>query len=172
MTENLVLHHIVAMADNGVIGAAGGLPWHIPEDFKIFKRVTTGHVMVMGRKTYESIGKPLPGRLSVVVTRTPLSEAQRASENPRWVSSLEEAWELGERLVPEWGPDVFVIGGGELFRETLPMVNRVYLTRVHRDFAGDTFYPDITVQPFRMVASEEHGGETPFVWQTWDRVRN
>jgi dihydrofolate reductase len=172
MAENLVISHIVAMADNGVIGASGGLPWHIPEDFKIFKRVTTGHVMVMGRKTYESIGKPLPGRLSVVVTRAPLSAEQRASENPRWVSSLASAWELCESLVGEWGRDVFVIGGGEIFRETLPMVQRVYLTRVHRDYAGDTFYPDISTPPFRMVASEEHGGETPFVWQTWERVCN
>ncbi len=166
----LEIAHIVAMSASRVIGKGGGLPWHIPEDFKIFKRVTTGHAMVMGRKTYESIGKPLPGRLSVVVTRAPLTEEQKQSSNPRWVSSLDEAWKVCDQVSGEWGTLVFVIGGGELFKETLPATDRIYLTRVKQEFSGDTYYPEITSEKFRLVACEEHDGPTPFSWQTWERL--
>jgi dihydrofolate reductase len=162
----VIVSHIVAMAENRVIGQGGTLPWHIPEDFKIFKRVTTGHALVMGRKTYESIGRPLPGRLSVVVTRHP--ERFPAPAGVEVCASIDDALALCAERAAQWGDEVFVIGGGEIFRETLPRAQRIYLTTVHREIQGDTFYPEIPAD-FRVVRSEPGPGEVPFTWQVLER---
>lgn len=120
---------IVAMSPNRVIGADGRIPWHIPEDLKFFKRTTLGHAVLMGRKTYESIGKPLPGRENIVLSRT--------AEFPgvRMVRSLDEVTE------PADGRLLYVIGGAELYAALMPRCSELLLTRVAMDVTGDTFFP-------------------------------
>jgi dihydrofolate reductase len=126
------IYLIAAVAANGVIGRHGRLPWHLPEDLKHFKRLTLGHPIIMGRRTWESLGGPLPGREHIVVTRTPGYEAPGAAV----ASSLDAALALcaGE-------PVVFVTGGSELFAEALPLAAGLVLTEIHRDYEGDTRFP-------------------------------
>ncbi len=122
---------IVAVARNGVIGRDGELPWHLPEDLKHFKRTTTGHAIIMGRKTYESIGRPLPNRRNIVVTRSTAS-----FEGCETAKSLEGAIELA-RTTDECP---FVIGGASLYAEALPLATELHLTIVDREVEGDTFF--------------------------------
>jgi len=123
---------VAAVAANGVIGSEGRLPWHLPEDLKHFKRLTLGHPVVMGRKTWESLGKALPGRENIVVTRSPGYEAADAHV----AASLEAALALcaGESVV-------FVIGGAELYAAALPLADGLVLTEIHRDYPGDVRFP-------------------------------
>jgi dihydrofolate reductase len=123
---------VAAVAANGVIGADGKLPWRLPEDLKHFKALTLGHPVIMGRKTWESLGKALPGRENIVVTRAAGYDAPGASV----ASSLDGALALcaGE-------PTVFVIGGGELYAEALPVADGLVLTEIQRDYAGDARFP-------------------------------
>ncbi len=126
---------IVAMAVNRVIGNAGTIPWHLPEDFKFFKAITMGHAILMGRKTYESIGRPLPGRENIVLSRT-MPEIAGITI----VRSLEEIQE------PTDGRDLFVIGGEEIYRLLLPRVQELYVTKVPRTIDGDTRFPEFEKQ--------------------------
>ena len=126
---------IVAMAENWVIGNAGTIPWHLPEDFKFFKTTTMGHAILMGRKTYESIGKPLPGRENIVLSRT-MPETQGI----RVIRSLDELKE------PSDGRDLFVIGGEEIYRLLLPKVQELYVTKVPRVIEGDTRFPEFEAE--------------------------
>ena len=122
---------IVAMAANRVIGKSGTIPWHLPEDFKFFKATTLGHAIVMGRKTYESIGKPLPGRENIVLSRT-------MPESPG-ITVVRSPEELRE---PTDGRDLFVIGGEEIYRLLLPRVQEIYVTKVPLTIEGDTRFPE------------------------------
>jgi len=124
---------IAAVAANGVIGADGRLPWQLPEDLRHFKRMTQGHAVIMGRKTWESIGKPLPGRKNIVVTRQAGHAAPGASVAPSLEAALALCQEQGI---------VFVIGGSELYRAAMPLADALLLTEIHRDFAGDTRFPE------------------------------
>ena len=129
---------IVAMAENRVIGNAGTIPWHLPEDFKFFKATTMGHAILMGRKTYESIGKPLPGRENIVLSRT-------MPETPgvTIIRSLDELKELENKLD---GRDLFVIGGEEIYRLLLSKVQELYVTKVPRQIEGDTHFPEFETE--------------------------
>ena len=129
---------IVAMAENRVIGNAGTIPWHLPEDFKFFKATTMGHAILMGRKTYESIGKPLPGRENIVLSRTML-------ETPG-VTVIRSIDELKEPEFTQGGRDLFVIGGEEIYRLLLPRVQELYVTKVPRTIDGDTHFPEFESQ--------------------------
>ena len=140
------IHLIVATASNGVIGAKGQMPWRIPEDLKRFKALTLGHPMIMGRKTWDSIGRPLPGRESIVVTRQKL-ELPGATV----VHSLEEGL---ERARARGATDVFVIGGGEIYRQALPLAQVVHVTRIHERFDGDVSFPPLDAS-WREVAREK-----------------
>ena len=126
---------IVAMAENRVIGNAGTIPWHLPEDFKFFKATTMGHAILMGRKTYESIGKPLPGRENIVLSRT-------MPETPG-VTIIRSLDDLKE---PADGKDLFVIGGEEIYRLMLPRIQELYVTKVPRTIEGDTHFPEFESQ--------------------------
>lgn len=126
---------IVAMAENRVIGNAGAIPWHLPEDFKFFKATTIGHAILMGRKTYESIGKPLPGRENIVLSRT-------MPETP----GVTVTRSLDELKEPTDGRDLFVIGGEEIYRLLLPKVQELYVTKVPRTIEGDTHFPEFESQ--------------------------
>ncbi len=138
---------IVAIAGNGVIGGDNSLLWHISEDLQRFKRITTGHPVVMGRKTFESLGRPLPNRVNVVITR----QADYCAEGCRVVHSLDEALML---FAPQ--EEVFIIGGGEIYRQALPLADRLYITRVMHDYSGDTHFPDIDAAKWCETFREYH----------------
>ncbi len=138
---------VVAVASNGIIGANGRLPWHLPEDLQHFKRLTMGHAVIMGRRTWESLKGPLPGRENIVVTRTPGYEARGAAV----ASSLESALALctGESVA-------FVIGGSRLFAESLPIADGLVVTEIRKDFAGDTWFPAYDRSRWRESQREAH----------------
>ncbi len=145
---------IVAAAENGVIGRDNKLPWHLPEDLGYFKRVTMGKPIVMGRKTYESIGRPLPGRTNIVITRNPEWQA----EGVRALPDLEAALALAEEIaLIDGAEELMVIGGAEIYAAALPLADRIYLTRVHADVSGDAWLPDIDWSQWRELARERHG---------------
>jgi len=142
---------VVAVAENGVIGRGGGLPWRLPSDLQRFRKLTLGKPLVMGRRTYLSIGRPLDGRDTIVVTR----QADFGAAGVHIAASLEEALALGRRLAAARGAEeVMVIGGEEIFRAALPMANRVYLTLVHASPPGDTRFPLPDPALWREVARE------------------
>lgn len=138
---------VAAVASNGIIGANGALPWHLPEDLKHFKRLTLGHPVIMGRRTWESLKAPLAGRDNIVVTRTPGYEAAGAAV----ASSLQAALALclGE-------PVVFVIGGSQLFAESLPLASGLVMTEIYRDFEGDTWFPQYDRSRWKETQRERH----------------
>ena len=149
----ITLTHIVACSANGIIGRNGELPWHLPSDLKFFKQVTTGHTIIMGRKTFESIGKALPKRLSIVITR----QNPELPEGVLKAESLDEAFAIAEKESEKWGSEVFVIGGGEIYRQTLGLVNKVFLTKIHHEIEGDTTYPlEDLEENFELVSEEVH----------------
>ncbi len=143
----MIMSLIVAMDTRRVIGKANQLPWHLPADLQHFKKITLGKPIIMGRKTYESIGRPLPGRRNVVISR---------QENFRVpgcdvFSSLVDALDA---LTHE--PEVMVIGGANIFEQALPLADRLFLTIIHEDFEGDTFFPEWSEAEWKEVASETH----------------
>jgi dihydrofolate reductase len=136
---------IVAMAKNRVIGANNRIPWHLPNELKLFKSLTMGHHIVMGRRTYESINRLLPGRTTVIVTR----KRDYAVPGALVVHSIPDALDASRG-----DEEIFVIGGAELFRETLPIADRIYLTVVEAEPEGDTFMPDIDMTEWREVSAD------------------
>ena len=135
----MILSHIVAVSENGVIGKDNKLLWHFPEDLTYFKKRTTGKIMIMGRKTYDSLGKPLPKRFHIVISRRAHDSEH---ESVRFVSSLSEAYTMAEKLISSevWPDEVMIVGGGEIYRESLPDTNFIYITRIPGNFEGDTKY--------------------------------
>ena len=154
---------VAAVAANGIIGASGRLPWHIPEELKHFKQLTLGHPVIMGRRTWESLKGPLPQRENIVVTRTPGSEAPGAAV----AASLEAALALcaGE-------PVAFVIGGTQLFKESLPIAAGMVLTEIRRDYEGDTWCPAWDRSQWREAQREAHAAEdgTRFDFVRYERA--
>jgi len=143
---------ICAMADNGVIGNRNALPWRLPEDLRHFRRTTMGHSVIMGRKTFESIGRPLPGRSNIVVSRQPGYGADGAKVR----NSLEAALELAETIAAIDGAEqAFVIGGAELYRLAMPQAERFHLTRIHADVAGDTRLEDFNEAEWEEISRED-----------------
>jgi dihydrofolate reductase len=138
---------IVAMAQNGVIGRDNALPWRLPEDLKRFKAFTLGKTILMGRKTYESIGRPLPGRANLVLTR----DRNWIAAGVTVVHSVEQAL---TQAAP--GKELVVIGGAEIYRLVLPFARRIYLTHVHADVPGDTFFPDFDSTQWADVECRAH----------------
>jgi dihydrofolate reductase len=145
---------VVAVADNGVIGADGDLPWRLPGDLKYFKRVTLGKPVVMGRKTWDSLPKrPLPGRPNLVVTRQTDFQADGAEVFTDLSAAMARADALGDECeVAE--PEISVIGGADIFRATLPLADRLYLTEVHCAPAGDTYFPPLDKDIWREVSRD------------------
>ncbi len=161
---------IVAMAENGCIGQDNKMPWHIPADLKRFKALTMGGIIVMGRKTYESIlgylGGPLPGRTSLVVSRSGY-QAAGAVTCPDLGSALEAA----KAMAADQGLDEILIGGGaQIYEAALPVTDRIYLTRIHAVVNGDAFFPDLAPEEWRESAREAHDGDPSFSFITLDRV--
>lgn len=156
---------IVAVAANGVIGRNNALPWHIPEDLKWFKENTLGKPVIMGRKTWDSIGRPLPRRPNVVVTR----QADWSAEGAHVAHSLAQAQELAKRLAPE-AAELMVIGGNSLFAEALPAARRLYLTEIGRDYEGDTVFPPFERGEWREISRRSNPGVPPFDFVILDRA--
>lgn len=150
-----VVSLIVAVAENGVIGRGGELPWHLPDDLKRFKALTMGKPMLMGRRTFESIGRPLPGRTSLVLTR---SADWAEPPGVIKVQSLDEAIERTLAIAgsPRGVPELTVIGGAEVFRLALPLARRIDLTRVHAEVSGDVFFPPLDPREWRETQRVEH----------------
>lgn len=137
---------VVAMDENRVIGADNGLPWRLPADLRHFKQVTMGHPIVMGRRTWESIGRPLPGRTNIVVTRRTDVEAQGAVVVDSLESAKAGAGDCGELMI---------IGGAEIFEQALDGADRIYLTEIHAAFEGDTYFPEISEDEWACVSRED-----------------
>ncbi|AXB30378.1 type 3 dihydrofolate reductase [Vibrio campbellii] len=129
----MIISMIAAMADNRIIGKDNQMPWHLPADFAWFKRCTMGKPVVMGRKTYESIGRPLPGRLNIVISR----DASLSIEGVTIVTSIEQALEVAGEV-----EEVMIIGGGAIYAACLPMANKLYITHIEAEIQGDTQFPD------------------------------
>ena len=142
----MILSLLVAAAENNVIGKDNQLPWHLPNDLKYFKNLTWGMPILMGRKTFESIGKPLPGRKSIVITRN----KDWQHEHVTTVHSIEEAVQNATALGVK---EVFVIGGAEIFKTSLGTANRIYLTRIHQEFEGDVYFPEVSAAEWQLISS-------------------
>lgn len=163
----MIISIVVAASTNNVIGKNNQLPWHLPNDMKFFKNTTWGLPVIMGRKTYESMkGEPLPGRINIVITRQKGLKAEGAIV----VTSLDDAMMVVKETDSK---EVFVIGGGEIFKEIWPKVNRIYMTRVHATLEGDAFFPAIPVDKWRLVskrdcyADDRHAFD--YTFETWEK---
>lgn len=141
---------VVAAAENNVIGVDNELPWHLPKDLQYFKQLTMSKPIVMGRKTFDSIGRPLPGRENIVITR----QQDWQHEDVHVVHDLAAAVELAQQLNPAL--DVMIIGGAEIYRQSLPLAEKIYLTRVYTELDGDAFFPALDASQWRETACEKH----------------
>jgi dihydrofolate reductase len=155
---------VVAVAANGAIGKDNALLWRLPDDLKHFKAITMGKPIVMGRKTYDSIGRPLPGRTNIVISR----QADLEIPGCIVVASLDDAMKAAGDV-----PEVAVVGGADIYRQALPLTNTVYLTEVHATLAGDVFFPKLTDSQWREAHREEHAADErhayPFSFVTLER---
>ena len=156
---------IAAMSENRVIGRGGHLPWRLPDDLKYFKQLTVDHTVIMGRRTFDEIKRPLDNRRNVVITRNKEFRPHGVTVVP----SLKEALAVGATE-----DEVFVIGGGEIFRMSLPIASRIYLTVVHAQVEGDTFFPPFEEDPWVLSSEESHPAdernEYPFTFRRYDRL--
>ena len=151
---------IVALAQNHVIGIDNKLPWYLPNDLKYFKQVTMGKAIIMGRKTYESIGKPLPGRTNIIITRQSDYQPPSKTGSVKVVSSLEEARDLAENLALINGQnEAMIIGGAEIYTQALNLVDRMYMTEVHAEVEGDAYFPQFDRSQWQAVAREDFSAE-------------
>lgn len=165
----MILSHIVAVAKNDVIGVNNDLPWDIPEDMKFFRDKTKGKALIMGRKTFESVGHPLPNRLSVVITRQ--KDYQSPAPSVVIQPDLKAAIEYCRGQTAKYGEEVFIIGGGEIFKESMDLVDIIYLTRIHKDFQGDIIYPKIDAKKFELVEQRDRTEPVPFSFLTYTRKK-
>ena len=162
----MIVSLVAAMSENRVIGRGGGLPWHLPKDLQYFKKLTVDHTVIMGRKTYDEVKRPLDNRRNVVITRNPDFKPHGVTVVP----TLKEALALGatER-------EVFVIGGGEIYRLALPLADRLYLTVVHATVEGDTFFPEFDKDAWALDEEERHEADAKhafaFTFRRYSRIR-
>jgi dihydrofolate reductase len=178
---------ILAMSENRAIGKNNRLPWHIPADLRHFKQTTMGKPVIMGRKSYESLGKPLPGRLNIVVSRKydnldgfqptahfdemeAVGPVVKAAEKPVLAASIEDAVEIAKQAAQERGLDeIFITGGGEIYKAALPLTERIYMTVIHKDYDGDVFFPELDMSQWQETGAERHEGDPAFTIKILDR---
>ena len=146
----MIVTFVVAAAANNAIGKDNQLLWHLPTDLKHFKTITSGHTIIMGRKTFDSMGKPLPNRRNIVITRNQDLKIDGATVT----QSLDQALELCNDEA-----EVFVIGGAEIYKAALDRTDKIYLTRVHKSFEGDAYFPDLDPEKWTEVAREDHAAD-------------
>lgn len=164
---------IWAMAENRVIGINNNLPWHLPNDLKYFKKLTTGKPVIMGRKTYESIGKPLPNRINIVVTR----DTDYDAPGIKVVNTVESAIELADAECLVSGNDeVIIMGGAEIYKACLPKADRLYLTQVHAEVKGDAYFPEFDIKEYQEISREDFNADGPnpydYSFMVFDRVEH
>ena len=156
---------IAAAAENDALGKDGNIPWHLPDDFKRFKKLTTGHHIIMGRKTWESFPKPLPNRTHVVITRNKNYKANNAIV----VNSLEDALTYCQEE-----DHTFIIGGGEIYKLGMPYATHIELTRVHNEYEADAFFPKINTDHWKLTKSTFHdidnSHKSSFTFETWKKI--
>lgn len=149
---------IWAMAENRVIGRDNKLPWHLPNDLKYFKRLTTGKAVIMGRKTYDSIGKPLPNRTNIVITR----DTAFSAEGIKVVHSLADAIEMAEaECLINGNDEVIIMGGAEIYKQALPQADRLYVTLVHAEVEGDAYFPEVDFSQFELKSRDDYQADGP-----------
>lgn len=164
----MIVSVIVAASENNVIGRDNQLPWHLPADLKYFKQTTMGKPIIMGRKTFESVGRPLPGRPNIVITR----QKDYSREGLIVTSSLQEALDAAKGFDTN---EVFITGGSEIFAQALPLlVQRVCLTRIHANVDGDAFFPVLAKEQWKLVSSDLHPADEKhayaFTFEVWERI--
>ena len=163
----MILSLLVAADEKGVIGKNNQLPWHLPNDLRYFKNLTWAMPILMGRKTFESIGKPLPGRKSIVITRN--KEWQH--EGVETVHNIKEAINAAKRFGVK---EIFIIGGAQIFQSAMETANRIYLTRIHHVFEGDVFLPPIENDKWKKVkstyCSRDEKNLYPHTFEVWERL--
>lgn len=161
----MILSHIVAASENNVIGVENDLPWHIPEDLKYFKDKTSGKIIIMGRKTFESFpnNRPLPNRLHIVISRNKAYQQHGVIV----VHSIDQAIEESKKYTDKYGEEVFIIGGGEIYKQSLSKINKIYITRVHKKVQGDTVYPEVDVNQFQLVECVNNTGRVNYDFLTY-----
>ncbi len=164
----MTLSIIVAASENNVIGINNHLPWHLPVDMKYFKDTTMGKPIVMGRKSFEELGRVLPGRPNIMITRQP----EYAAEGLYVVPSLEAGIEKAKTFGTE---EIFITGGGEIFKMALAIVDRLYLTRVHAEVNGDTYFPEFDPTGWKLIKNERHEKDEKHAYaltfQVWEREK-
>ena len=157
---------IVAADEKNVMGKGNQLPWRLPSDMKYFKNQTWGMTVIMGRKTLDSLGKPLQGRRNIVITRN----KDWKQEGVQVAHSVEEAIELAKQTGAN---EIFIIGGAEIFKMAMPLANRIYLTRIHHQFDGDVFFPEVPEKDWELVSSRfcpaDEKNKYPHTFQVWER---
>lgn len=168
----MILSHIVAVSENNVIGKNNSLPWYMPEDMIYFKNTTWGHTVIMGRKNYESEGKALPGRTNIVITRN----RNFIIKDGIVVHSISDAI---KKAVSISNDEIFIIGGGDIYRQTLNITNNIYLTRIHTVLEGDVFYPEVDTEKWIAVKQKFHSKNkqnpfdfTYYIYQRVDSFEN
>ncbi len=163
---------IVAASENNVIGRENDLPWSLPDDLNYFRKTTAGHPVVMGRKNHESIGRLLPGRANIIVTRKNNYEVEGGVVVGSLETGIQKAIDIA---IADNRQEIFVIGGGEIFQQALPLADRMYITRVHANVPGDAFFPEFDTTEWQLTAEKHHAADEkhqyPFTFQTWERKR-
>lgn len=153
---------IVAVSENNVIGCNGKIPWHIPEDLGHFKELTLSHHILMGRKTFESIGRPLPGRINLVVSSNLKYKPEGVNVFSTTQEAIEHAKYFGER-------ELMVIGGESIYKEVLPMADTIYLTKIGKRYEGNVRFPEINKEDWSVISSELHSNNPDFEFQHLER---
>ncbi|MDH5506523.1 MAG: dihydrofolate reductase [Anaerolineae bacterium] len=148
----MIISLIVAVSENNAIGKDGQVPWYLPAELQYFKRVTMGRHLIIGRKTYEAIGRPLPGREMLIVSRNPAYPAPGCKVAPSLMSALDIAMAAGE-------DEVFIAGGAEIYAQALPLADRMYFTRVHAEFEADVFFPPFNQVDWLVTVTEHHAAD-------------
>lgn len=164
----MTLSIIVAASENNVIGINNHLPWHLPVDMKYFKDTTMGKPIVMGRKSFEELGRVLPGRPNIMITRQKDYNAEGLYIVPSLEAGIEKAKTFGTE-------EIFITGGGEIFKMALPIIDRLYLTRVHAEVTGDTYFPEFDPRGWKLVKNERHEKDEKHAYaltfQVWEREK-
>ena len=163
----MIISQVAAMAANRVIGLNNQLPWNIPEDLKFFKQMTQKKILIMGRKTFDSLPGHLPGRFHIVISR---SEIVADESDVAFVTSLPKALELAKKMIPPWPEEVMIIGGAEIYKLAMPFTDRIYLTEIKNDFKGDTFFPEFSLKEFQLTEKRQGQGEIDYSFCTYSRI--
>ena len=172
MNTALPVSLIVAATRNQVIGLENQMPWHLPADLRYFKQCTLGKPIIMGRKTWESLGRPLPGRLNIVISRQADAELAGAEV----FADLASAIERGQEWAAQQGVDeVMVIGGGQIYQQAIALAQRVYLTRIELELEGDTFFPVLDAGDWQQTSAQAHPAqntEPGYTFEVWQRIQS